>query len=285
MGMVGMSSGLIKGDVEAYSDVATAPNVEPKEKNASIYLKLAYDKMINNNLRVRLSGSFCNNPGSASNQLYSADRTGSHYFMVMEPDLTSGVKSTYAGNKDSGRFNPSVGNKVQAIMINPFVKFYGLEFFGSYEQVKGRTNAERNGSEREFTQMAGDVVYRFLPREQLYVGGRFIQTTGRPFGAAFTQDITITRKAFVAGWFPTQNLLLKGEYVIQDYKDFPVADYRNKGHFDGFTVEAVVGFWSLARSLRLPPRESLAREFVTWHGVARRGLIDVQDVVPDRIYS
>lgn len=243
MGMVGMSSGLIKGNIDNYSVNPSVGNVEPTERKPSIFLKLAYDKYINPDFRVRLSASFCNNPSSAGNQLYSADRTGSQYFMVMEPGISAtGVASTYAANKDSGRFNPSVGNKVQAVMINPFVKFHGLEFFGSYETVKGRTNAERDGAEREFTQLAGELVYRTLPREQLYVGARYITTTGRPFGQAFTQDITIKRTAFVAGWFPTENLLLKGEYVLQDYTDFPDTDYRYKGHFQGFMLEAVVGF-------------------------------------------
>jgi hypothetical protein len=37
-------------------------------------------------------------------------------------------------------------------------------------------------------------------------------------------------------------MLLKGEYVIQNYKDFAVTDYRNEGKFSGFVVEAVIGF-------------------------------------------
>lgn len=241
MGMVGLSSGLIKGNIDNYPSTPIGTNVDPTERKPSIYVKLAWDKQLNPNLRLRLSGSFANNPSSASNQLYSADRTGSQYFMVMEPAANgAGVASTYAGNKDSGRFNPGVGNKVQAIMINPFVKFYGLEFFGSYEQVKGKTYAER--TDREFTQMAGELVYRTLPRQQLYFGARYITMTGRPAGAAFTQDITISRSAFVAGWYPTENLVLKGEFVLQDYTDFPTTDYRYKGHFNGFMLSAAVGF-------------------------------------------
>jgi hypothetical protein len=37
-------------------------------------------------------------------------------------------------------------------------------------------------------------------------------------------------------------MLLKGEYVLQQYNDFPTADYRNGGKFNGFMVEAVIGF-------------------------------------------
>jgi hypothetical protein len=47
---------------------------------------------------------------------------------------------------------------------------------------------------------------------------------------------------FIGGFFLTKNVLLKGEYVAQKYKDFPVTDFRSGGRFNGFVVEAVVGF-------------------------------------------
>jgi hypothetical protein len=35
---------------------------------------------------------------------------------------------------------------------------------------------------------------------------------------------------------------LKAEYVDQQYNKFPVEDYRAGGKFNGYVVEAVVGF-------------------------------------------
>jgi hypothetical protein len=35
---------------------------------------------------------------------------------------------------------------------------------------------------------------------------------------------------------------MKGEYVIQKYKDFPGTDFRNGAKFNGYVIEAVVGF-------------------------------------------
>jgi len=81
-----------------------------------------------------------------------------------------------------------------------------------------------------------------LPNEQLYLGARYNTVSGRPSGAAFTKDVTINRTALVAGWFPTKNLLLKGEIVSQKYLDFPTSDIRNSGKFNGMMVEAVIGF-------------------------------------------
>ncbi|MGB8192401.1 MAG: hypothetical protein WCF67_10805, partial [Chitinophagaceae bacterium] len=60
--------------------------------------------------------------------------------------------------------------------------------------------------------------------------------------AGMAQEVKINRVAMAGGWFLTKNILLKGEYVMQKYKDFPVSDYRNGGKFNGYVVEAVVGF-------------------------------------------
>lgn len=236
--MGGLTSGFINGNIDNYPDVPLTGNVEPSQKKPSVFFKAAFDDQINPNLRVRLSASYYANASSGRNTMYAGDRTGSHYFMVMEP--ANGA--SYSANFTSGRFNPGFSNKVSAFMINPFVKFYGLEVFGSYEQLKGRTNAERDGSEREFTQLSVEGNYRFFAAQNVYVGGRYVSMTGRPAGASFTKDISISRVALAAGWFPSKNLLLKGEYVMQQYKDFPTADYRNEGEFSGFMIEAVVGF-------------------------------------------
>jgi hypothetical protein len=55
-------------------------------------------------------------------------------------------------------------------------------------------------------------------------------------------DITINRMEIGAGWFATRNILLKAEYVRQQYNDFPALDIRNGGEFNGFMVEGVVAF-------------------------------------------
>ena len=228
-----MSSGFINGNVQKYS-TDPAP-VEPNEKKPSIFFKVAYDKTFGD-LRFRLSASMYNNPSIQRNTLYAGDRTGSHYFMVLEPKA-----GTYSGNKDSGRFTAlGVSSKINAISINPFIKFHGLEVFGDYQMIKGRTNAERDGSERKFDQLAIEGLYRFLKNEQAYIGARYIQAKGTPQG--FANEMSIDRVAVAAGWFPNRHLLLKGEYVVQNYKDFPGTSILHEGKFDGFVIEAVIGF-------------------------------------------
>jgi len=237
--MAGMTSGFINGNVENYPEDPVAPNKEATKKNPSIVLKAAYDKSFESGLRFRLSASMYNNGSIQRNTMYAGDRTGSHYFLAMEPAFQSNGTATAQGSQfTSGRFNPGLTNKINAIMINPFVKFKGLEFFGSYEIAKGKDYTE--DADRDFTQMSAELIYRFFKNEQVYVGGRYVKMTGTPKG--FANEISINRLAIAAGWFPTKNLLLKLEYVQQAFEDFPITDYRYEGEFNGFVVEAVVGF-------------------------------------------
>ena len=138
----------------------------------------------------------------------------------------------------SGRLNPGFTKKVDAYMINGFLKVQGLELFGTYENAQGRSKNET--AVRLMQQYAGDVVYRFCHQENLFVGVRYNYVTGRLSGMA--NDISVDRVAASGGWFITKNVLLKGEYVIQKYNSFPVNDYRSSGKFNGYVVEAVVGF-------------------------------------------
>jgi hypothetical protein len=54
--------------------------------------------------------------------------------------------------------------------------------------------------------------------------------------------ITVERLVGSAGWFVTRNVMIKGEYVVQKYFDFPAADIRNEGKFYGYVIAATVGF-------------------------------------------
>jgi hypothetical protein len=54
--------------------------------------------------------------------------------------------------------------------------------------------------------------------------------------------VSVDRWQMGGGWFVTPSILLKGEYVTQKYNDFPTADIRHGGKFNGFMIEGVVAF-------------------------------------------
>lgn len=240
--MVGLTNGLIRNNIRDYDlepIIGTNANDSIKAKNPSILLKGAYEKN-SDDLKLRLSASLYANNSSPSITLYSGDRTGSGYFGVMEARTWANGTADFT----SGRFNPGLTNSLTAWVVNPFVKYKGIEFFGTYEVASGKTVNEKpdayDGKNRKTTQMAGEVVYRFLENEQLFIGARYNQVKSRLAG--FAEDIEITRTAVAAGWFPTKNLLLKAEYVNQKYEGYPTASRLHGGKFNGLVIEAVVGF-------------------------------------------
>lgn len=223
-GSFGLTNGEIRGTT-----------VTPKARAEAFMFKAGYDKQLNDDLRVRLSASHRDQASANSSTLYAGDRAGSRYYWVME---NSAAATTEASAFRSGLWNPEFSDNVVATMINPFVKWRGLEFFGVYETAEGRTAAETQ--RREVTQTAADVIYRLGQEEKFYVAGRVNSVEGRLRG--FAEDSRIERSAFGAGWFITPSLLMKGELVDQKYKDFPVGDIRNGGRFKGFVIEGVVVF-------------------------------------------
>lgn len=248
-GMVGLTAGMIKGNVDSLYYKSNPDN--DLKKQPSILLKAGFDKQVAEHVRVRVSASYYGNQSCGSNTLYGGDRTGSNYQFVMELASSNPSSTTGAGTPlaFSGRFNPGFTKKINSGMLNAFVKTYGLEVFGTYEKSSGRAASESDT--RDASQYAVDAVYRFFPKENVFIGARYNAVTARPINNAtgtgagaitYDKDIKVDRVALAAGWFLTNNILLKGEYVIQKYKDFPVADYRAGGQFKGYVVEAVVGF-------------------------------------------
>ena len=67
-------------------------------------------------------------------------------------------------------------------------------------------------------------------------------TTQPAISQGVSQNVKVQRTAFAAGWFVTPNILMKAEYVTQKFLDFPAADLRNNGKFEGFVVEGIIGF-------------------------------------------
>jgi hypothetical protein len=205
----------------------------PEKRGPSYLGKLGVDRQLNDDLRVRLTGSVYTTKKAMSNTLYGGDRAGSRYYYVME-----NTAATESAQFTSGLVNPGFRNEVTAVQVNPFVKFRGLELFGVLERAEGRASTEP--SRRTFSQYAGDVVYRFGPGEPLYLSARYNLATGRLQG--IPNDVDIDRVQVGGGWFILPGLLAKLEYVNQEYEKFPSTNIRHNGRFHGVMLEGVVAF-------------------------------------------
>lgn len=197
------------------------------ENTPSFYGKLGYDKQINDDLRIRLTGSAYTNNGDQRIFLYNGDRASSRYYNVMD-DINGN------GNDWSGRLTFTVP-ELTSYQINPFVKFRGFEFFGIYEMISAKAF---NTQDLTYTQLGAEALYRFGANDQLYVGGRYNTVTGDD--EADGRDIS--RFNVGGGWFITDNIMAKVEYMQQNYEGDGWAGRFDEGEFKGVVVEAVVSF-------------------------------------------
>ena len=220
--MAGMTNGKLNQSV-----------AEPDAYKPAFLLKAGYDEQFNDALRFRLTGSLYSKAASSRQYLYGGDRTGSRFYYVMENQDASATSQAF-----SGRYNPGFGSEMTAIMINPFVKFKGLEFLGTFETTSGKSATETDN--RTFNQYAADLVYRFGPTENLYIGAKYNIVQGTE--AVTGNDVSINRIEAGAGWYMTKNVMLKAEYVNQTYDGFANTSLYYEGGFDGVMLEAVVGF-------------------------------------------
>ena len=223
LGVLAMSNGESRGRVDM-----------PKERSHTLMAKAGFDKQLNSDLRVRLTGSFRAQPTAVSNILYAGDRAGSRYYMVMENSAATESAQPYSGN-----LNPGFSYRSTSFVVNPFIKFRGLEFFGMAETATGRSAAET--SERTVTQYMAEGLYRFAANDKFYVGARWNSVQGN-LGAAAGTDVTVDRVNVGGGWFVTPTLMAKVELVSQRYSGFARTDIRNGAKFAGLMMEGVVAF-------------------------------------------
>ena len=219
--MLAISNGELKDDVSKVGVRAPA-----------VYGKLGFDQQFDSDLRVRLTGSFYYTNSSASNTLFAGDRAGSRYFLVLA------TTNDFTSPHTTGRWSPGFSDRVATFVINPFIKFHGLELMGNLETAKGRSAAET--TRRNVNQYAVDAVYRFLPGEKLFVGARYNSVTGEL--STGMNSGSVNRVALCGGWFLTRNVMMKAEYVNQQYNGFPDNSIYHEGEFHGVMFEAAIGF-------------------------------------------
>ena len=239
--MGGITNGELNETVVAPTKVD--PETQQVNKYPPAFLgKVGYDKQLTPDFRLRVSGSFYTLGSANSNTLFGGDRTGSHYYYIMSNATTAGgttLTQAVDYNAFSGRFNPGFSEEVHTYMGNIFLKYKGLEFFGTAETAKGRTISET--SNRGATQFAADLIYRF-PRqtENFYVAYRYNTVTATIQGNS--TDVTVNRNVGSAGWFLTKNVVMKAEYVNQEYDNYDATNILNGGKFHGFMIEAAISF-------------------------------------------
>ncbi|MCE5347088.1 MAG: hypothetical protein LLG13_12490 [Bacteroidales bacterium] len=201
------------------------------EKELAFYWKAGYDNQINDNLRIRATLSGYHSSNNHSGSLYFGDRTGSRYYLVMNRVKYSPDDVDPAKNHMSGNWGPGFTDRDNSLMINLFTKYKGVEFFGTFENVKG--TPAFGGSEFKLTQYAIESLLHFGKDEKFFGGARYNYTRNN-------LDDSVDRIQIGCGWFITPGIMVKAEYVDQNYKNFSL--YGNNAGFNGLMIESTVSF-------------------------------------------
>jgi hypothetical protein len=229
MGAVG--NGSLKPALTTYSAATKTYTAYNTHEELAFYWKAGYDKQFNDDFRLRLTLSGYHNPKHHSGSLYSGDRTGSRYYLVMNKENFLPADVDITANHLSGNWGPGTTRKTNSYMLNLFTKYKGLEFFGTLESFKGIL---ANTSDSKFTQYAVEGLYRFGGKEQFYGGVRYNEVSNN-------LDMSVNRLQVAAGWYMIESVLIKLEYVNQKYTDF-IAQYGADAGFKGVMFEAAISF-------------------------------------------
>jgi hypothetical protein len=257
----GIGTGILNPSVIRSADPLDPTNADEYDHiSPSFWAKIGWDSQVNQDLRVRVTGSiYSTSDWGQGYRLYAGDRAGARYYKVFDYIDMTGANPSTSTNDFSGRVNPNL-RQLTAFQINPFIKFQGLEFFGIFEVASGYASGAmpKAGSENEtdnwekgsYTQLGAEVLYRFGSWEQFYVAGRYNSVSGDDSWKSSVPNSTapdtktVNRLNFGGGWFMTKNTLVKLEYVTQTYNEFWTSSANNlkNGNFSGVMLEAVICF-------------------------------------------
>jgi len=228
--MGAVTTGTLKPSLVGYSASTTIYTPYNVAEELGFYGKAGYDKQLTEDFRLRATVSAYHVSKHHFGSLHNGDRTGSRFYLVMQRATNSAGDVDQTANAFTGRWGPGLTNKDNSLMANLFTKYKGLEFFGTYESIKGTS---LSGADFNFSQYSLEGLYRFGKEENFFGGVKY--------NAAKNQtDSNINRLEIGAGWFITRNILLKAEYVDQNYHEFAV--YGGNAGFNGVMVESTISF-------------------------------------------
>jgi len=252
IGVVSVTDGNLNPSLAYIDTTQTSFKYSNGIHNPSWIAKIGYDKQLSDQFRFRLTGSVYYTAGALSNTLFGGDRTGSNYSAIMY-NAAPGTTTAFGG-----RFNPGLSDQLTTFMGNLFLNYkpsdqLSIESFTTLESASGRTTAEPKN--RNASQFATDLIFRFGKSQNLFIGGRYNTVTADVAAMTGTANSTtvqapvpafsigINRVAISGGWYVTKNLLAKLEYVNQTYSGVPNVNYILNGYqFHGFSAEAVISF-------------------------------------------
>jgi len=231
LAMGALSSGSLRPDLAGYSSFSGTYSKYNITDELAFYWKGGYDKQINKDFRFRATLSGYHQSNHHFGSLYSGDRAGSRYYMVMNK-RSSGGNVNPESPHTIGRWGPGFSDKLNSLMQNIYFKYNSFEIFTTYEMAEG--TGAFSGQEFKFNQYAAEALYHFGNDNQFYIGGRYNYVEN-------DSDQSVDRYQLIGGWDMTENIVTKLEYVNQKYDGF-TSQYGEDATFNGMMLEAAISF-------------------------------------------
>jgi hypothetical protein len=229
--MGAITTGTLKPALTGYSAFSQTYTPYNIGEELAFYWKAGYDKNINDDFHFRATISGYHTSNNHFGSLYNGDRTGSRYYLVMNRVTNSATDVDPASNHMSGTWGPGFTDKNNSLMVNLFTRYKGFEVFGTYENTSGTTAF--GGADFKFTQYAFEGLVHLGKEDQFFGGARYNYVKN-------DANSSIDRFQISAGWFITPNIVLKAEYVDQNYTDFAL--YGSNAGFNGLMLESTISF-------------------------------------------
>jgi hypothetical protein len=229
--MGGITSGSLKPALVGFNAATNTYTPYNMGEELAYYWKAGFDKEINDDFRLRATLSGYHSANNHFGSLYNGDRTGSRYYLVMNTVKNTLTDVDPASNHTSGNWGPGFTDKNNSFMLNLFAKYKGFELFGTVESAMG--TSPFGGSEFSFSQYAVEGIVHFGKNEEFFVGARYNHVKN-------DNDMSVNRLQAGTGWSLTKNIMLKAEYVDQNYNNFIL--YGDNAGFDGLMFEAAISF-------------------------------------------
>ncbi|MGM0376469.1 MAG: hypothetical protein ACQEQ0_06825 [Bacteroidota bacterium] len=230
LAMAALTGGALKPELVTYNGNSDSYQDHNIGDELAFYWKAGFDKEISETARLRATISGYHNSQHHFGSLYTGDRAGSRYYLVMQEQTGSSEDVNPASGHTTGRWGPGFTDENNSYMLNLFGKLGGLEVFGTYETTSG--TSAFSGAEYNFDQVAIEGIYRFGREDNFFAAARINNVSN-------DNDMSVDRMQLGAGWFMTSNIITKLEYVDQTYNDF---EYGNDAGFNGIMLEAGISF-------------------------------------------
>jgi hypothetical protein len=225
--MLGITDGNLKPELVGFANNQYVKYHFFKELAA--YAKFGFDKQLNEEIRLRLTVSPWLHSNSRRGTLYNGDRAGARYYSILVPASAGQAGTDIKSNFTNSRWGPGSYTENNSVMVNLFAKYKSLEFFGLYENARGKAS----GNEYKFNQYSFEGLIRFGKKDQFYGAARYNVVSNQ-------SDMEVDRIQVSGGWFWNPNVLMKLEYVKQNYSNF--VTYGGGAGFNGLMLEAAISF-------------------------------------------